>query len=179
MSELKQLSSKVVYKNRWMSVREDKVQRPSGLEGIFGVVDKPDFVVIIPYQDGYVHLVEQYRYPVEKRFWEFPQGSWELETDKRPEEIAIGELKEETGLTSSNMKYVGHQYLAYGYSSQGYHIFLATDLTQNETELESEEEDLITSKFSIEEFEKMLTDGTIKDATTLCAYSLAKMKGVL
>ena len=40
MSDIKQLDSKVVYQNKWMTVREDKILRPSGAEGIYGVVDK-------------------------------------------------------------------------------------------------------------------------------------------
>lgn len=32
MADIKQLDSKVVYQNKWMTVREDKIQRPSGAE---------------------------------------------------------------------------------------------------------------------------------------------------
>lgn len=38
MAEIKTLSSKIVYENKWMRVREDKIQPPSGAEGMFGVV---------------------------------------------------------------------------------------------------------------------------------------------
>ena len=38
MTEIKTLASKVVYENKWMRVKEDCVQRESGIEGIFGVV---------------------------------------------------------------------------------------------------------------------------------------------
>jgi len=48
MKEIETLESRVVYQNKWMSVREDKIRRASGVEGIFGVVDKADFVVILP-----------------------------------------------------------------------------------------------------------------------------------
>lgn len=43
MKEIETLESQVVYQNKWMSVREDKIRRASGTEGIFGVVDKADF----------------------------------------------------------------------------------------------------------------------------------------
>lgn len=39
MAEIKTLSSKIVYENKWMRVREDKIQPPSGAEGMFGVVE--------------------------------------------------------------------------------------------------------------------------------------------
>ncbi len=53
-----------MYANRWMAVREDQILRHDGTYGIYGVVQKPDFALIIPYADGGFHLVEQYRYPV-------------------------------------------------------------------------------------------------------------------
>ena len=62
MKEIETIGSRVAYQNNWMTVREDKVRRASGAEGIYGVVDKPDFVAIIPIQQGFIHLVEQYRY---------------------------------------------------------------------------------------------------------------------
>ncbi|MEV2216103.1 NUDIX hydrolase [Streptomyces sp. NPDC050997] len=68
--------SRLVYRNSWMTVREDALRRPDGSDGIYGVVDKPDFVLIIPVEGDGFHIVEQYRYPVGGRFWEFPQGSW-------------------------------------------------------------------------------------------------------
>jgi len=179
MPEIKQINTKVVYQNKWMTVREDEIERLSGARGVYGVVDKPHFVVIVPFQDGKVHLVEQFRYPVQERFWEFPQGSWEEQPDTNPEQVAIGELKEETGIIADQMTYVGFQYQGYGYSSQGYHIYFATGLTQTKMKLDAEEEDLITSEFSINDFETMLKNGKIKDATTTCAYSLTKMKGLL
>lgn len=179
MNEIEQLESRIVYQNRWMHVREDRVRRLSGTEGIFGVVEKPDFVVIIPVQDGHIHIVEQYRYPVQKRYWELPQGAWEGHPDADHLLVAAGELREETGLTSGNMTYLGDQYLAYGYSSQAYHIYLATDLEYTSNKLDAEEEGLITKKVSIPQFEKMILSGEIKDATTVNAYGLAKLKGLI
>jgi hypothetical protein len=64
---LERLSSRQVYRNRWMTVREDSIRRQDGSTGLYGVVCKPDFSLIIPYEAGAFHLVEQYRYPVEGR----------------------------------------------------------------------------------------------------------------
>lgn len=179
MTEIKTLASKTVYQNKWMRVREDKIRRASGAEGIFGVVEKPDFVVIIPISDGYIHLVEQYRYPVQGRYWELPQGSWEDNPDADHALIAAGELREETGLQAGQMQYLGHQYLAYGYSNQGYHIYLASDLQQQERALDQEEEGLISRPFTLMQFEQMIISGVIKDATSTNAYNLARLKGFI
>ncbi len=179
MKEIETVESRVVYRNRWMQLREDKIRRQSGAEGIYGVVEKPDFVVIIPIQGEHIHLVQQYRYPVGSRQWELPQGAWEGKPDADPLLLARGELEEETGLQAGAMVYVGYQYLAYGMCDQGYHIFLATDLQPGVRKLDEEEEGLITQAFSLKAFEGMLISGEIQDATTSNAYGLARLKGFL
>ena len=71
------LSSAVAYENPWMRVREDVFVQPDGTEGTYGVVEKSDFSVVIAEQpDGRFYLVEQFRYPLGRRAWEFPMGTW-------------------------------------------------------------------------------------------------------
>lgn len=161
-----------------MRVREDAIRRRDGSTGIYGVVEKPDFAIIAAIQDGSMCLVEQYRYPVEGRYWELPQGSWEKGSID-PIDLAKAELKEETGLISSEMRPIGELFEAYGYSSQKAHVFLATGLTQGETELESEEQGLVSKAFPIAEVERMIIDGEIKDGATVAAIGLLKLKGLL
>jgi ADP-ribose pyrophosphatase len=173
-------STRLVYENRWMRLREDTIRRRDGSTGIYGVVEKPDFVVIVPDEDdGRVHLVEQYRYPVRGRYWELPQGSWEQKPGADPMEIARGELREETGLHAAQMTYVGHLFEACGYANQGYHIFLATGLRHGDLDREREEQDLVTQDFALLEVERMIRDGEIKDATTVAAFGLSRLKGLL
>ena len=104
--------------------------------GLYSVVDKPDFAVIAAVANGEIHLVEQYRYPVRGRYWEMPQGSWEEQTVD-PLLLAAAELREETGLIAGSMRHAGRLYLAYGYSSQAYDVFLACDLTAGENQLDA------------------------------------------
>jgi 8-oxo-dGTP pyrophosphatase MutT (NUDIX family) len=170
--ELVATDSTVVYANRWMTVREDRTLRHDGVEGIFGVVDKPDFALVIPYENGGFHLVEQYRYPVRGRYWEFPQGSWETEPDADPLALARGELAEETGLTAGTMTPLGHLYEAYGYCNQGFHVILGTDLTAGEPAPEESEAGLISRWFPEAEVWKLITDGRLKDAPSIAALAL-------
>ena len=170
------LSSREIYRNQWMVLREDKVRRVDGSEGIYGVVTKPDFSLIIPREDDCFHLVEQYRYPVQGRFLEFPQGTWEQNPDATPEMVAAGELKEETGLVAGRMTYLGHLFVAYGFVNQGMHVFLAEDLVQGERALGPEEADLVCRKVEIAEFDRMIARGEIKDITSLAAYTLLRLK---
>ncbi len=179
MSEIETLASEVVYTNRWMTVREDRVRRSTGSEGIYGVVEKQDFVAILPIDDGVIHLVEQYRYPVKQRYWEIPQGSWESDPEADPGKVALGELREETGLIANSMTYIGHTFQAYGYSNQGCHIYLASDFNTSVQDLDEEEQGLITQGVALAEFESMIIDGVIKDVTTINAYGLAKLKALI
>jgi hypothetical protein len=57
--DLTATSSRIVYENRWMRVREDATRRRDGTPGVYGVVEKVDFAVIAPIEDGMTWLVEQ------------------------------------------------------------------------------------------------------------------------
>ena len=177
--EIVTTGTKLVYANRWMRVREDAIQRQDGSPGIYGVVEKPDFAIIAPLEpDGSVHLVEQFRYPVQARYWEFPQGAWEHAPDANPLDIARGELQEETGLLAGRMTYAGRLLPAYGYATQGFHVFLAEDLRLGRSSPECEEQGLISRLFAPGEFVAMITGGIIVDAATVAAFGLLKLKGL-
>ncbi len=162
-----------------MRVHEHAIARPDGTSGIYGVVEKPHFVVIAAVEAGCVHLVEQFRYPVGARFWELPQGAWENAPDADPVEVARGELREETGLQAETMACAGHLFQGYGYATQGFHVFLATGLRAGPTALDPEEQDLIARAFPLTEVEAMIRDGTIQDATTVAAFGLLRLKGLI
>lgn len=169
--EWKAVSSRTVYENAWMRVREDWVRRPDGSDSVFGVVEKPDFALVIPMEERAVWLVEQYRHPVGGRYWEFPQGSWEG-ADPDPEALARAELAEETGLRARELRWLGHLYEAYGYSDQGFHVFLATGLEPGDPARSPEEQDMRVRRVEVTEFERMVRAGEVKDAPSLAAYGL-------
>jgi len=173
-----QLTSRVVYENRWMRVREDDVQFPNGAKGIYGVVEKPNFVVVIPrHEDGRFELVEQYRYPVQGRFWEFPQGAWETRPDAELVDVAHGELAEETGLRAGQMTSLGRLHQGSGFSTQEYEVFLATELTRGKVARDAEEQDMQTGTFSFAETKSMIASGQIRDQSALAALGLYLMAG--
>jgi 8-oxo-dGDP phosphatase len=124
------LSSREVYANNWMTVREDRIRHPDGTDGIYGVVDKPTYALVIPRDGDRLHLVEQFRYPVGKRRWEFPAGTAPDRAVQDPAELAVRELQEETGLLAGRMELIGRLEVAPGMSSQLGTVWLATELTQ-------------------------------------------------
>ena len=168
------LGTRLVYQNHWLRVREDEIERDGGRKGIYCVVEKDDCAVILPIEDGFIFLVEQFRYPVQARYPELPQGGWET-AEVDPEELARGELREETGLLAEKMEYLGWVWIAYGFARQKQHVFLATGLTRGEYDPDPEEHDLTLHRVSIPEFENMLRDGRIRDGCTLSAWALYKL----
>ncbi len=180
---IKTISSREVYRNAWTRVREDVIERANGKRGIYGVIDKDPASIIIPLdhtpEGDFVYLVEQFRYTVGGRYMEFPQGGWE-EAGVVPEDLAHGELKEETGISAAKMTHLTDLQIAYGVMNQKHHLFLAEGLTLGETDPDPEETDLTLHRYSIEEFERMLLDGTIVDNCTAAAwgvYLVWKRKG--
>ncbi|WP_188197678.1 NUDIX domain-containing protein [Nonomuraea sp. SYSU D8015] len=169
---IRQISTNVAYKSPYMRLREDRIVRLDGSEGVYTYVDKPDFALVIAVEDGGFHLVEQYRYPVRSRSWEFVQGSLPGLTAGEPESLARRELLEETGITATAMRHLGRLNCATGMSSQGFDVFVASELSHGEAAPELEEQDLRCRWFSRADFEGMIRDGSITDGSTLAAYTL-------
>ncbi len=171
MKPIAQISSREVYRNRWMSVREDIIRRPDDSTGIYGVVDRPDYAVVIAVDGDRVALVEQFRYPLDARRWEFPMGTVPGETDIEPSELAARELREETGLTAGSLAVLGRLDVAPGIMSQRGWVFLATDLTEGEPDREHEEQDMHFAWFERSRFEEMIRTGEVTDAQSIAAYA--------
>ena len=170
--DMRQLASRIVYQNPWMRVREDDFQRFDGTTGVYGVVDKPDFAIVVAEQDGLFQLVEQFRYPIGRRSWEFPMGGWPLAKSGTALELGQAELREETGLTAGSWKHLGHLHEATGFCSQAFDIFHATDLTPGDHDREDSEVDMVHRAFPERELRSMMIEGTIIDAATIAAYGL-------
>lgn len=169
---MESLDSRQVYANAWMTVREDDIRRQDGTTGIYGVVDRPHYALVIPLDGERLHLVEQFRYPLGMRRWEFPQGTAPNLATLEAGELAARELREETGLRAAEMVELGVLDVAPGMSSQRGTVFLATGLTDGEPEREHEEQDMRTAWFHRAEFEQMIARGDITDAQTVAAYTL-------
>ena len=166
------ISSREVYANAWMTVREDAIRRPDGTDGIYGVVDKPTAAVIVPRDGDRLHLVEQFRYPVGARRWEFPMGTAPDRAELDPAELAVRELAEETGLVAGRMELLGDLDTAPGMSSQREHVYLATELTAGPSRREHTEQDMRSRWFTTAEFEQMVRGSELVDAQSLAAYLL-------
>jgi 8-oxo-dGTP pyrophosphatase MutT (NUDIX family) len=172
---IRQISTRQVYENAWLSVREDGIERPDGSRGVYSVIDRPDFAVVIAAERGGFHLVDQYRYPISARYWEFPQGCFPGRRDGDPLELAHRELAEETGLRAGSMVPIGRLAAWHGASGQMCTVFLARDLVQGEPDREHEEQDMRHRWCPRAEFEALIRTGGIRDNTTVSAYTLLRL----
>ena len=166
------VNSREVYRNPWMVLREDDVRRPDGTLGIYGVIDKPDYALVMPYDGERFALVEQFRYPVGARRWEFPQGTAPDLAHVDPDELAHRELREETGLRASALERLGRLDVAPGISSQRGWVFLATGISEGDAEPEHEEQDLRSAWFTRADVERMIRCGEIVDAQSVAAFTM-------
>ena len=169
---MRRTSSREVYRNNWIRVREDTVELADGSTGLYGVVEKADFALVLPREDGGFWLVEQYRYPVSRRAWEFPQGTWRHGEGGTAAELAATELREETGFAASGWRHLGRLYAAYGYSNQAFDVFLATGLSPGCPEREHSEQDMVHQWFPEATVRAMITDSRLVDAHSVAALSL-------
>jgi 8-oxo-dGTP pyrophosphatase MutT (NUDIX family) len=134
-------------------------------------VDKPTAALVVPMENDGFHLIEQYRYALGRRSWEFPQGTWADDRETTTEELARAELAQETGLRAATFVFVGSFAIAPGFLNQGCDVFLAMDLTAGETDRDPEEQGMRQQWFARAEVERMIQDGEIVDGPTMAAYT--------
>ena len=170
--DIRAVGSSVVYQDRWLTLRRDQIERPDGTAGSYVFVDRADFALVIPAERGGFHLVQEYRYPIGRRSWAFPQGGWPGRADGGPEDLARRELAEETGLRAATLTRLGYLNAAHGLTNQGCHAFLATGLTQGAASREATEQDMRHYWVTRARFKDMIMDGSITDDTSIAAYTL-------
>ena len=172
------IDTTIVYDNAWIKVREDKVIRPDGADGIYGVVHfKNKAVGVLPIdKDGSIILVGQYRYPLDQYSWEIPEGGCPHEEDTL--EAAKRELLEETGLTAKNWKLVGSAHLSNSVSDEIGYWYEATDLSQGEAQPEGCEE-LSLHRVPFKEALNMVISGEITDSVSVMAIQSYAIKALM
>ena len=128
-ADIRMLASGVVYEDNWMRLRRDEIERRDGSRGTYAYIEKRDFALVIPAENDGFHLVEEYRYPIGRRTWSFPQGGFPHGESGEPEDLARLELAQETGLRARELVRLGYLHGSHGTSSQAGHYFLATGLS--------------------------------------------------
>lgn len=166
------LSTRQVYRNPWISVREDQVLKPNGSPGIYGVVEYLNRAVgVVPIDDeGHTWLVGQYRYTQNQYEWEIPEGG--CPEGESLEDCARRELLEETGLVADQLEPLasGLQ-LSNSVSNETAHLFIARQLRQQAPQPEDTEQ-IAIRRLPLAEAIQMAVSGEIRDAMSVIALLL-------
>lgn len=119
----KKISSRSVYKNKWMEVFEDEIEFPSGKRGIYGYVKRADGAgVAVVNENNEILLIKQYRYPINQFEWNLPGGGV---SDADPESSALRELKEETGVSVTTLEKLYEGYPLSSCSTEKGSVYIA------------------------------------------------------
>ena len=106
----KTLDRNIVFENNWISVIENSVVTPTGLELVYTTIKSSDVVAIIPIIGEKIVMVKNFRYATGKSMLEFPAGH--LDKGETIRQCALRELKEETGYISSHIKHIYSFYVS-------------------------------------------------------------------
>ena len=162
----KTLDSELIFDGRVVKVYKDSIELPTGQKSFREVVKHSGGVVILAYKEDKILLVKQYRYPLKEVIYELPAGK--LEPNEDPFEAAKRELEEETGYCANTWTSLGYVYTSPGYSDEKLYLYKAENIEFTHCHPDDGE---ILEPLEVEKNEvlKMIKDGKINDAKTLCA----------
>ncbi len=170
----KTINSQLIFDGRVVKLYKDKIELPTGQESYREVVKHSGGVVIFAKKEDKVLLVKQFRYPMKEVLYELPAGK--LEKGEDPFEAAKRELEEETGYCANKWTDLGYVYTSPGYSDEKLYLYMAEDLEF--THCHPDEGEILQAlEYSYEDVLKMIANGEINDAKTLCAIMRAQIKG--
>lgn len=150
--------------------------RINGIERDYKIVQHSGAVAIVAIDEcDRLAFVWQTRPALGRKILEIPAGTLEIGED--PAECAVRELREETGCTAKKWLPLGQCHMAPGYSTEVIHLFMATDLTQGEQDLD-DTEDIQVRWIPRSEVDKMILSGELTDAKTLAALHHLKLRNL-
>ncbi|HUM16777.1 MAG TPA: NUDIX hydrolase [Candidatus Nitrosotalea sp.] len=160
-------STRPVYENRWISLREDVVELPDGRTTLYGVVDCGECVGVLPFLDpDTVLLVGQYRYVAGDFFWEMPTGG--QDAGETLIQAAQRELAEEAGYEAGRLVELCDFQTSKSILHEVAHLYVAEDLRP--VSRQADHTEFIERRaFSFTEVLAMVERGEIKDAMTIIA----------
>ena len=170
-------SRKIAFDNPWISVADHGVLHPDGTPGEYGVVNFKNFAIgVLPMdEEGFVWLVGQHRFPLDRYSWELPEGGGPIET--APLTSAKRELLEETGLTAQSWAELSQFDISNSVSDERAICYLAWDIAEGAAAPEASEA-LTIKRVSFKALLEMVINGEITDSLTIVMTLMAHAKAL-
>jgi ADP-ribose pyrophosphatase len=165
------VDSQTVHKGKVFNLRLDQVRMPDGKQARFDIIDHPPAVTLVPVDtDNTILFIRQYRHAIGGEILELPAGV--VEAGEPAELCARREIREETGMSASEILNIGEFYQVPGYSTEYMYVYLAKDLKPDP--LPGDEDEYISvERIPVDKAYQMAQNGEIVDAKTLAALLLA------
>lgn len=147
-----------------LNVKLDEVKLVNGHSATRIYLQHRGASAVLPVENGYVYLVQQFRYPIGQATWEIPAGK--REDGQTFLACARAELKQETGLTAKTLKKIMVYHPCNAFSDEVQHLFIATGLSRGKDQPD-EDEFINVQKFPLKKAYQMIRCGKITDAKTI------------
>ena len=162
------INSESIYKGRIVSLRQDTVTLSDGTITQREVIDHKAAVIILPFEPPHtLHLIKQYRYPIQQTLIECPDGL--IEDHENPLAAAKRELLEETGFRADTWTPLGGGYPSPGFCNEQFYFFVAEDLSRGKTDFDNDER-IDQYPLSCQALEALLEQGELLDIKTQLLY---------
>ncbi len=165
--------SNIVFKGKVFDLKVDEIEYDSGNKGIREIVIHPGGAVVVAVKDdGKFIMVNQFRYPFQKKILELPAGK--LDYNEDPYNCAVRELEEETGYRAKKVEKLGRIFTTPGFCSEILYIYLAKELIPGNHNREEGEHGMEVFEFTMDEIEEKIKSNEITDAKSICGIYLAQ-----
>lgn len=163
-----QRSTRPIYQNRWITVREDDVQLPNAAHTIYGVVQCSECVGVVPVLDnGDILMVRQFRYVQQDFYWEIPTGA--VLHGETPRDAAVRELGEEAGVAPASLETLGSFHTSKSVMRETAHLFVARGLQSTAAGHPDDTEFLEVGHFPPSVVQQWVETGLIMDSMSVIA----------
>lgn len=171
----KLIETRETWTGGFLRLNRDSVELPDGRRANREYVRHPGAAMVIPYRNGEVMLVNQYRHAVRSHVLEFPAGK--LDLNELPEDAARRELQEETGLEAGKLEKIYTLWPSVATSDEVLYLYQASDLIEGGQALD-EGEFLERLWLPLEAARKMIGDGSIRDSKTILGILHITLQGI-
>jgi len=173
MKPWRTISSKLLIRDQWLTLRADECELSNGtILSPYYVLEERDWVQICALgSDGRVLTVTQFRYAGNEVCLELPGGIMDL--GETPLDAARRELLEETGFEAERWTHVGSVFANPARQTNRMHVFLAERLNAGGEQRLDDSEEITHELLEIDTIKARIQDGSFSQATHIAGFYMS------